>query len=578
MKLRKILATTVAAAVAVSAMAVTASAATVISNSAIDASCDGVADGVIILKNEDGSINLFDDNGITVDDIYGLQVVLDITADAVNGADWIGGGMGANSESTGWLSTEWGQASGAKPIVLGEDGILTWLSETPVFAATDTYCQLWVQAWGIDVTVKEMNILGKDGSVILGDALGTTEEAPAEEESNEAAGAASADVKFIDGMTPSLTVKVTGDVDKITANVAIAPADGDAYGFNDWCGHGVVVTAEDGTKTFYQWGGAQVSWNVDYDKDGTDDFIGGVNGDNWLGSVSGDSATLEIPVTKGATVEFICQAYDAYDGVQYTITIDSDVEAVAAEEAPAEEEEVEEEAEAEEEVAEEEVEEEEAEEDKPVYEYVDPTFTPATGYMFDGDSNNIVYLRAESDMEPSVERDTGFDPMEVYGMTYYVEFDADEVADPDTWVGGGIGANSNSTGWLQFAWDDPAVVCDFENGTITYLAEEPIFAEDDAYAQVWCAVWGGTVTVNGANILDANGDVIELDLEVAEEVEEEVVEEEEAPVEEAPATGDVDAATDSDKGSPDTGIEDVAVVAGLAIVAAGAVLVSKKRK
>ena len=46
----------------------------------------------------------------------------------------------------------------------------------------------------------------------------------------------------------------------------------------------------------------------------------------------------------------------------------------------------------------------------------------------------------------------------------------------------------------------------------------------------------------------------------------------------APAAGDVAGATDSSKGSPDTGVEDVAVVAGLAIVAAGAVLVSQKRK
>ncbi len=46
----------------------------------------------------------------------------------------------------------------------------------------------------------------------------------------------------------------------------------------------------------------------------------------------------------------------------------------------------------------------------------------------------------------------------------------------------------------------------------------------------------------------------------------------------APAAGDVAGTTDSSKGSPDTGVEDVAVVAGLAIVAAGAVLVSKKRK
>lgn len=52
----------------------------------------------------------------------------------------------------------------------------------------------------------------------------------------------------------------------------------------------------------------------------------------------------------------------------------------------------------------------------------------------------------------------------------------------------------------------------------------------------------------------------------------------EAPADEAPVAGDVDAAVDSTKGSPDTGVADVAAVAGLAIVAAGAVLVSKKRK
>lgn len=46
----------------------------------------------------------------------------------------------------------------------------------------------------------------------------------------------------------------------------------------------------------------------------------------------------------------------------------------------------------------------------------------------------------------------------------------------------------------------------------------------------------------------------------------------------APAAGNVDAATDSSKGSPDTGVADVAAVAGLAIVAGGAVLVAKKRK
>ena len=46
----------------------------------------------------------------------------------------------------------------------------------------------------------------------------------------------------------------------------------------------------------------------------------------------------------------------------------------------------------------------------------------------------------------------------------------------------------------------------------------------------------------------------------------------------APATGDVAAATDSTKGSPNTGIEDVAVVAGIALAAGGALIVAKKKK
>jgi hypothetical protein len=56
--------------------------------------------------------------------------------------------------------------------------------------------------------------------------------------------------------------------------------------------------------------------------------------------------------------------------------------------------------------------------------------------------------------------------------------------------------------------------------------------------------------------------------------------EEPAETTEAPVvtTGNVDAATDSSKGSPDTGIEDVAAVAGLAVLAAGAFVVAKKRK
>ncbi len=49
-------------------------------------------------------------------------------------------------------------------------------------------------------------------------------------------------------------------------------------------------------------------------------------------------------------------------------------------------------------------------------------------------------------------------------------------------------------------------------------------------------------------------------------------------VDEAPAAGDVAAATDSSKGSPDTGIESVAAIGGLAILAGAAIAFTRKRK
>ena len=44
------------------------------------------------------------------------------------------------------------------------------------------------------------------------------------------------------------------------------------------------------------------------------------------------------------------------------------------------------------------------------------------------------------------------------------------------------------------------------------------------------------------------------------------------------AAGDVEASTDSSKGSPDTGIEDVAVIGGLAVLAGAAIAFTRKRK
>ncbi len=92
-----------------------------------------------------------------------------------------------------------------------------------------------------------------------------------------------------------------------------------------------------------------------------------------------------------------------------------------------------------------------------------------------------------------------------------------------------------------------------------------------------------TFTISGLNGEAAADEAVDAADDVAADEANEAVtlpatDEETPAADEAPAAGEVDAATDSAKGSPDTGVADVAAVAGLAIVAAGAVLVSKKRK
>ena len=136
-------------------------------------------------------------------------------------------------------------------------------------------------------------------------------------------------------------------------------------------------------------------------------------------------------------------------------------------------------------------------------------------------------------------------------------------------------------------------------GDYTYKAVCPI--DDDNYVvdnaqlvqicvQDWSGVTWWAMRVDSMKVLDASGNmligwdstgnVIGATAAPAEEAAPAPAEETPAPAEDTPAptTGDVAAATDSSKGSPDTGVADVAAVAGLAVVAAGALIVAKKSK
>ncbi len=131
----------------------------------------------------------------------------------------------------------------------------------------------------------------------------------------------------IDGTTPSATItnedfeNVEG-VKNVVVEVSIPESAADTW--NDWCGNIIVVTDAEGVH-YYMWGGAQVGWNKDVDGDKVDDIIGGVNGDQWLGSVVDGKVTLTIPVaSEEFKIEFITDCYvengaPTYDGAIYVL-------------------------------------------------------------------------------------------------------------------------------------------------------------------------------------------------------------------------------------------------------------------
>lgn len=232
------------------------------------------------------------------------------------------------------------------------------------------------------------------------------------------------------------------------------------------------------------------------------------------------------------------------------------------------------------------------------------------------ESNNTVRLVSEPGKEDENPMNLVYsiDVTEIYGFRTYIQAEKNAW---DAWHGGKVGTNSALGGWNEkyeysTGAESPELTINVEDGIIEFVDDSPLF--DDAeqtqggYAQIWFQNWNGdNLKVIGYDLLDKDGNVItfdtpaveaeeevdeaedEIEEEIEEETEDEIEEEPEEEVEEeiaeeeeeeapAPATGDVDAATDSSKGSPDTGVADVAAVAGIGVLAAGAAIVAKKRK
>lgn len=127
--------------------------------------------------NKDGSVkatSILDGTGLTNLDVYGatFNITLgDTLAAKLEAGDWVGGGIGWNSESTKWNAAEYSWQDGVKEItaVKQADGSynITRTSDKAVFTGTDTYSQAWLQIYNEDdYTINSVTLLGKDGKAI----------------------------------------------------------------------------------------------------------------------------------------------------------------------------------------------------------------------------------------------------------------------------------------------------------------------------------------------------------------------------------------------------------------------------
>lgn len=395
----------------------------------------------------------------------------------------------------------------------------------------------------------------------------------------DTAAGASATCAYIDGKTASLTYTVTGDVD--TIKVDAKWLDNADVALNDWCGEGVIVTMPDGTKTVYQWGGAQVSWGWDADGDKKDDSVDGVKGKTWLGTAADNAASFEVPVAQGAVVEFITLSYDGAPGVdQFTLTISGDKAAAETPDAPAEETEeiVEDTADA----ADETVESEETAEivSEPNWDEYDADAMAALNEEFAlGVTDQIDLYALVGDEWENLAKVEGTFVWNTGnggwcgggglggGAT---------LADGTSWVGGPEYGAANGNAAVEP--DGTATQTIIEISAENPLATIATYNEDTGatefgklFVQNW---WNGVETgaqVAAITAYDFDGNVIgEITYDVAVEAPEATPD--------TPAV-DVEAPTEDGKGgSPDTGVAGVAAAAGLVALAGAAVVASRKRK
>ena len=151
---------------------------------------------------------------------------------AVAEGAWISGDMGFNSQSTGWKQYGWGiegSSANDKPYQFkagakrGEYSV-TYMQDTPIFASTDTYAQIWLQNYSdayefeiVDFTL--LNSKGEDITKAVAEETKAPEETTAPAEETVEVSIDTAEVETFEVETAEVE---TAEVD--TAEVAITEA------------------------------------------------------------------------------------------------------------------------------------------------------------------------------------------------------------------------------------------------------------------------------------------------------------------------------------------------------------------
>ena len=150
---------------------------------------------------------------------------------AVAEGAWISGDMGFNSQSTGWKQYGWGiegSSANDKPYQFkagdkrGEYSV-TYMQDTPIFASTDTYAQIWLQNYSdaYEFEIVDFTLLNSKGEDITKAVAETTapEETTAPAEETVEVSIDTAEVETFEVETAEVE---TAEVD--TAEVAITEA------------------------------------------------------------------------------------------------------------------------------------------------------------------------------------------------------------------------------------------------------------------------------------------------------------------------------------------------------------------